>query len=336
MSTEVTGQRRLVVLGGAAAVTLVGVFSKESAVTVIGVIVLYELTWWKERREVKGRLAGLLAIGIPILLMLLQRARVMSAAGSASFPFLDNPISGSPFLQGKLTALAVMARYVWRLACPITLSADYSYNQIPLATGTVTDWISWLVVAALAAGVILAYRRNSTVFFLAGFAAVSFVPVSNLLFPIGTIMAERFLYLPAVAFCGCLVLGWTALPGRFQKSAPLAVGLLAGAYAARTFLRNPDWQDDLTMAKALVKTSPNSFKVEKMLAFQSFRSDPTHPSIDQVIAIAENGLTILNPVPDRDNNAEAYRFAGGYYFNKGDALRGHDQNGRPVASPLLK
>ncbi len=36
------------------AVTTVGVFSKESAVTILGVIVLYELTWWKERRQRPG------------------------------------------------------------------------------------------------------------------------------------------------------------------------------------------------------------------------------------------------------------------------------------------
>ena len=48
---------------------------------------------------------------------------------------------------------------LWRLVCPVTLSADYSYAQIPVSTGTLADWVSWLVVAALA---VLVFRRCST------------------------------------------------------------------------------------------------------------------------------------------------------------------------------
>ena len=39
-------------------------------------------------------------------------------------------------------------------------------------------------------------------------AAATFLPMSNLLFPIGTIMAERFLYLPAIAAAAAVVSGW--------------------------------------------------------------------------------------------------------------------------------
>jgi hypothetical protein len=38
------------------AVTTMGVFSKESAVAILGVILLYELTWWEGRKE--GRKEG--------------------------------------------------------------------------------------------------------------------------------------------------------------------------------------------------------------------------------------------------------------------------------------
>ena len=48
-STESTGRRLWAWLAGLMAVTAVGVFSKESAVAVLGVIALYELTWWNPR-----------------------------------------------------------------------------------------------------------------------------------------------------------------------------------------------------------------------------------------------------------------------------------------------
>jgi tetratricopeptide (TPR) repeat protein len=333
VGVEATGRQRWVALGGAAAATAIGVFSKESAVTVLGVIALFELTWWKERRQVRGRLAGFIAVAIPIAAMLYQRMQVMAAAGPASFPFLDNPLVNAGFIQGRLTAIAILARYVWRLLCPITLSADYSYAQIPLASGTLADWVSWLVVAALATLAFRAYRWNRTAFFFAGFAAVTILPTSNLLFPIGTIMAERFLYLPAIGFCACLVLCYGAVPPKARAAAPWLVGLLVTAYAVRTWLRNPDWRDDLHMAQALVKTSPNSFKVRRMLAVNLFRADSSHSRLDEAIAQAEKGVAVLDPVPNADNNASSYSFAGGYYSAKGDLLRRPDGNGNLVSTP---
>ena len=340
ISTETAGTRHWAALGGAAAATAIGVFSKESAVTVLGVIAIYELTWWKERRQVRGRLAGFAAVAFPVAAMLYQRMQVLAASPPASFPFLDNPLVDAGFVQGRLTAIGLMARYLWRLVCPITLSADYSYAQIPLASGILADWISWLVVAALALLVYRSYRWNRTAFFFAGFAAVTFLPMSNLLFPIGTIMAERFLYLPAIAFCACLVLCYGAIPPAARTAAPLIVGLLVGAYAVRTWLRNPDWWDDLHMAQALVKTSPNSFKVRKMVAFQLYRADASHANLDTVIDHAEKGLAVLDSVPNPGRNidgivyvAEAYRFAGAYYYEKGELLRGRGQIAEPAAPP---
>ncbi len=49
-STEATGWRRAEWLAGLAAITAVGVFCKESAVTVAGIVALYEFVWWKRER----------------------------------------------------------------------------------------------------------------------------------------------------------------------------------------------------------------------------------------------------------------------------------------------
>jgi tetratricopeptide (TPR) repeat protein len=333
IGTETTGVRRLAALGGATAATAIGVFSKESGVAVAGVIAIYELAWWKERRHVRGRFAGLIAVAVPIAAMLYLRLQVLAASAPARFPFLDNPMVNAGFIEGRLTAIALLARYLWRLACPLTLSADYSYAQIPVFRGTVTDWICCLVAAALAVAVIRSYRSNRTAFFFAGFAGVTFLPASNLFFPIGTIMAERFLYLPAIGFCACLVLLCGAIPRKWRLAAPVILGLLVAAYAARTWVRNWDWSDDLHMARALVQSSPNSFKTRKTLAFLLYHADASHANLDEAIGQAEKGVAVLDPVPDADNDAESYRFAGNYYFEKGDLLRQRGQNGNLTTPP---
>src|SRR5262249_58640567 len=47
---------------------------------------------------------------------------------------IDNPIASMPFLQGRLTALAVLLRYSGLLLWPASLSIDYSLRSIPEAT----------------------------------------------------------------------------------------------------------------------------------------------------------------------------------------------------------
>jgi tetratricopeptide (TPR) repeat protein len=332
-ATETTGLRRWTALGGCAAATAIGVFSKESAVAVAGVIAVYELAWRKERRQVRGRFAGWIAVAVPIAAMLYVRLKVLTASPSARFPFLDNPMVSAGFIEGRLTAIGMVARYLWRLACPLTLSADYSYAQIPLFRGTVTGLVSCLAVAVLTVAAIRSYRWNRTAFFFAGFAGMTFLPASNLLFPIGTIMAERFLYLPAIAFCACLVLFCGAVPPAGRLAALVIVCLLVAAYAVRTWVRNRDWSDDMRMAQSLVQSSPNSFKVRKTLAFLLYHADASHANLDEVIAQAERGLAVLDRVPDADNDAEAYRFAGNYYFEKGDLLRQRGGSGKLIVSP---
>ncbi len=90
-SAEAAGWRRGAWLFGLTLVTAVGVFSKESAVCVLGVILLYEMTWWKDRARLKVLLWGCIATLIPIAAMLYQRSTALAASMPAEFPFTDNP-----------------------------------------------------------------------------------------------------------------------------------------------------------------------------------------------------------------------------------------------------
>jgi hypothetical protein len=291
------------------------VFAKENAVVVLAVVVLYELTWWTERKNVQGLVGAFLAMLLPIQVMLYQRAAVLAAERPGIFPFIDNPLVVAGFWRGKMTAIVVMARYLDLLVWPATLSSDYSWAQIPLARGSAGDWQACAIVLVVACAAIASYRWNRTVFFLSGLAFLAFLPACNLLFPIGTIMAERFLYLPAIALVFCLVMAAFASN---RRAAPVVLGLIACAFAARTWARNRDWQDDLTLATAAVKSAPASFKSHKNLADALHQS---HASIDQVIAEAEAGLKPLNGLPDRLNDPGSYCLTADYYGEKGDYAR---------------
>jgi tetratricopeptide (TPR) repeat protein len=96
--------------------------------------------------------------------------------------------------------------------------------------------------------------------------------------------------------------------------------LIVAALIVRTWVRNADWHDDLSLMTSAVSTSPDSYKTHSLLAGALYESDPSHANIDRVIAEAEKGLAILNPVADWHNNPRSYQRAAEYYLAKGDLL----------------
>jgi protein O-mannosyl-transferase len=335
-STESSGWHRWAWLAGLAAITAVGVFCKENAVAVLGVVALYEFTWWNKDaagKQPDSLRMGCLAMAPAFLAMWWMRSKVLAGSAPALFPFVDNPIVAANFWTGRLTAIKVMAKYLGLLVWPARLSVDYSYAQIPLADGRLTDWLAWIVVAGVSIAVALLYRRNKVAFFAAGFAFVTLLPTSNLVFPIGTIMAERFLYLPAVGLSICLTLALFSIARRLGAGAllPVALGLLiVAALGTRTWVRNADWKDDITFWSAAVRTSPLSFKTHTALALTMRASDL---DFDRVLREDERGLAILDPLPDRLNNAEVYQRVATHYVQKGDRLRVPGPDGKLFAPP---
>jgi protein O-mannosyl-transferase len=332
-STDTQGWRRYAWLAGLMAATAIGVFSKESAVAILGIVVLYEVVWWDERKQFRGLMLGCAAIAPPLLVMWYARAMVFASSSQpAQFPFVDNPLMGASFLASRLTAVAVMARYLWRLAAPVTLSTDYSYAQIPLASASLRDWIAWIVVAAIVAAVARQFRRNRLIFFFGAFAFVCLLPTSNLVIRIGTIMAERFLYLPAVGFVMCVVAVIYSFADRIRVPlfAPVVICLLIVGFTARTWIRNEDWQNDLTLATATARSSPASYRSHYDLALALDQSDHTRSNINQVIDEMEKSMAILNSLPNSENIAVVYLKAGSDYGEKADRLVRNGADGTPI------
>ena len=106
-------------------------------------------------------------------------------------------------------------------------------------------------------------------------------------------MAERFLYLPAIAFAACLVEAVYAIPWPNPKAAPMALCLIAALFAIRTWVRNQDWQDDLTLARATASASPESYKGHALLATALY----VRSGIRQARRLSEAGRD--SPAPPR-------------------------------------
>jgi tetratricopeptide (TPR) repeat protein len=261
--------RKVAWLTGLTAAQALGLFSKENAVILIALMLLSDFVW-PERARVGKRMPFYVAVAAVCATFFLVRAQ--SHTHIKVF-FTDNPLVGAGFWTARLTAVKVLGKYVWLFLWPASLSPDYSFNAIPLFSWRWTDWedVKTVLAALLCViGIFSAIRWRGTqrpLSFFLSFFFIALLPTSNLTILTGSIMAERFVYLPYVGLAGCFVIGIQALAARvrptwnaFPKTAWVAAGILAICFAARTYARNFDWQDDASLWTRAVEVCPQSAK----------------------------------------------------------------------------
>jgi protein O-mannosyl-transferase len=320
-SLDLAGRRKQAWVAGLFVVALAGVFSKENAAVLAGLMVLWDVAFgWERNPGWNTRRAAYIVVAIALCIMAIARWKIFEGEPWPEAPFVDNPIRGVGFLQGRLTAIAVIARYLGLLVWPAHLSFDYAYNQIPIVSlSAIGTWLAVMIVGAAAAIAIARYRSDRTIFWAAGFFAIALLPTSNLLFPIGSIMALRFLYLPSAGFAVAVV----ALAGRIDRP-KVVTGLLVvaiAAFAARTLLRNPAWRNNLTLAAADVLAAPESFRTHQLLAEALNETDP-RGNLDPAIREYETAVRILGPLSAENGCPVCLSEMGRLYYGKALVLSG--------------
>lgn len=263
---------------------LLGLLSKENAVTFLGISFLTD--WFCEGRRTGRALPVLLkegwwkayaGFGLVTGLYLILRVAVLKGLAPMQVDFYLNPLAHASVSSRTLTGLKILFQNLGLFFYPGSFSADYSYNQVPL----ITQWnspLSLLVVAGtglLIAFLLWSYRRCREVFFGLVFFLITYSIVSNLFVPIGTIRADRLLYLPCLGLC---IIGGFVL-ARLQSLAAVSSRRLAfqGGLAililvlmARTIARNRDWRDEFPLYYQTVQSSPRSTKAHLELGNQYY------------------------------------------------------------------
>ncbi len=286
-SGEVQGGRRAFIYGGSLLALLAGLLCKETAATSLGAIGLYDVVYTRPRgesmwRRITGavaenwrRYAGYIAVvGVYIGI------RIWALGWRQTLPplpHMDNPIGILDPHWRILSALKVGLIYLWKQIFPLTLSYDYSYNAIPSIT-SLADPMAWAVLAAWAAIiglVIWSYRAWPDLFFSLGLYLITFALVSNVFVVIGTIMGERLVYLPSMAFCFVAVLLLQRVLERLgepraRRAFSAAVALLVVLHGARAMVRNLDWSTKDRLFLVDWETQPESSKTTNNAASTLF------------------------------------------------------------------
>jgi len=173
---------------------------------------------------------------------------------------------GESAFAGRLTAVAALADVARLLVAPLTLRVDYSPAERTIVRSLFDGRfaIGLACLALWAALLVMAWRRRRRVeAFGLGWIAIAFLPVANLLFSTGVLVAERTLYLPSV---GLAVAAGAALARLDAARLRVVTALLVLAGAIRSALRTPVWHDDFAVTMSILTDSPGSFRGPQRMA----------------------------------------------------------------------
>ena len=253
---------------GAGLALIAALLSKESAVVLPALFLLTDLFQYRAFSE-KCHWKVYLFYACLVMAYLVWRRHVLGTLTITSVDPLDNPLITLTLSLRLLNAGEILFRYLGQLLLPISLSADYSFAALPL---TLQLWSVELVLvgSGLAVGLFLLYffwSRAPWAAFGLCWIFIGLAPVANIFLPIGTIMAERLLYLPSMGFAMALATLFGALRRRRSPFLfwPLFCVLLA-TYCYKTYVRCGDWRDNYTLFSQTVQTQPGSARAWRGLA----------------------------------------------------------------------
>ncbi|MBV9769353.1 MAG: tetratricopeptide repeat protein [Bryobacterales bacterium] len=238
-------------------------FSKENGVILPALMLSYDLIW-SARSVLRRRILAYLVLALPFIAFFGMRNQLHM---HLEVPFHQNPLVAAAFWPARMTAVKIIGRFVGLFIWPARLSADYSYNSAPLFHWSLAGWedLQALILFALcvtAIALALRLRReNKPLCFSVFFFFIALAPTSNIFILIGSMMSERFMYLPSIGLTGCAVALICTLVVQysqpaFGKALWAAAGVVCVALAARTYTRNFDWHDEATLWTSVTKVNP--------------------------------------------------------------------------------
>lgn len=255
---------------------LVALFSKESAVTFVGIVPLAMYYFSKKKWPAIAKVTAMYGVAA-LVFVLVRKAVIGDLLDPAGPSILDNLLVGAKDSSTYMaTAFLLVGKYLLTLLVPHPLSHDWGYNQIPL-----TSWADWRVLLTLAACVGMAVvalrglKGRSIWAFAILFFAINFSIYSNLIITIGSSYGDRFLYTGSLGFALAAALAlatWFGWPERRERPQSVrqafspaglwvVAALLLVAYSVKTITRNLDWKDSYTLYDADIRKAPNSAKL---------------------------------------------------------------------------
>lgn len=240
---------------------LLALLSKENAITFLAIFPL--VAFIKNKKVLEG---SFLTPYLSIILATATYLFLRSISTKAGLTAHTEEILNNPFVRASAsekwgTILYSFSQYFKLLLFPWTLSHDYYFNQIPYRKLSDPFVLAILVaLLALVFWLIKNLRKRNEIIFSVLFFLFTFSIVSNVLFTVGIIMNERFVFVSSLGFA--ILVAWGLLKlGKNQWALSSALLIILSFYSYKTFTRNFAWKDNDTLFRTDFYNSNNSAKV---------------------------------------------------------------------------
>jgi len=292
---------------------LLALFSKEMAITLPIIIILYDY-FFVFKNKLRDFFINLRSYYFGFFLAGISYLWVWKWVMGGSHIIAKYP--GGNFYNHIFKMITIIGTYIRWILLPrnIPVTAQYeSFIIFHKFSAEILISVSVIVFSLICA--IKSYKTARGISFAIFWFFITLLPVYNI-FPISNIMANRYLYIPAAAGCFLIALLLFKLPqldffGILQINPKqyriVLIIIILLSYSIFTIIRNPIWKNDITLGLELAKTYPNNAVSHRNLAY----AFGVNGLLDR--AIEENKIAIsLTP-----RYLDAHIDLGVSYFEKG-------------------
>jgi tetratricopeptide (TPR) repeat protein len=208
---------------------------------------------------------------VTLFYLAMRLVAVKLKPGVPDTEILNNPYLLASQAEQWATKLFVLLKYFMLCWFPHPLSSDYSFNTIEFR-----NWTSWdtllslfLHIGLAVLGLWLFIKKH-----IIGFAILIYfaflLMIGNILMDIGATMGERLLFHSTIgfviAFAWLILKAFEKLPEAMSLNAKRVgflslLAIMTFLYGCKTWERNWDWKNDITLFLKDVETVPNSVLV---------------------------------------------------------------------------
>jgi tetratricopeptide (TPR) repeat protein len=273
-------------------VFLAGLLAKESGLTLP--VVLAVLDWiagrWDDGKQRRSLSLQYLLLGVALAVKFGAQSYLLSGGfEKITIEPTDNPLVLLSATEGRTMALGLIPTALRLLVWPTRLSPDYSHDVMGLPE-QVVSLRAGLGLALLLSAIVIWIQavRRKQLLSVGGMLilVLSYLPVANLVVLIGSIFAERFLFLPSAGVCLSLAPLLSRATTRSKAAAVVLVGVIALG-ALTTIRRHRDWVSTERLWLATVEAHPHGLKVSHAAVIELIRTARYREAIaivDRVLA----------------------------------------------------
>ena len=260
--------KKIYLITSAIIVFFLALLSKEMTITYLAIIPLSLYFFTNSKPKEIAVSTALLLIPTAIFLYLRQSIMGEPAVTGVNIPqeLMNHSFLGTTISEQYATIIYTLLLYLKLLFVSYPMTFDYYPFHIEI-TNFSNIWVilSIIVHLFLALIAIMGIKKKSIISYGILYYAITFSIVSNILFPIGTFMSERFMYMPSIGWA--IIIAYSTMKlSEFLKMkskniiASSTILFFLIPFTLLTINRNKAWANDYILFTTDVQTSIGSAK----------------------------------------------------------------------------